>query len=99
MLECGVHLPHPQHWYMAGRDQCKSVWPQAVHRNALLDYSGDILPSQFLQSSHYAMSSELKAEIIFGLSATLIGVLAIYISIRQYRVSTRRRRESQFWKS
>ena len=65
----------------------------------LLNYSGDISPSQSLHSSHYVMSSELKVEIVFGLLATLIGVLAIYISIRQYHVSTRPRRECQSWKS
>jgi hypothetical protein len=81
-------------------DQCNSIWPQAGHLGYLTElFPATSLPSQSLQSSHYVMSPELKAEIVFGLLATLIGVLAIYISIRQYYVSTRPRRESQFWKS
>jgi hypothetical protein len=80
-------------------DQCNSAWPQAVHLDTLLNYSGDISPltiSATLSLRHVFQTQ--GGDCLWALGY-LIGVPAIHISMRQYRVSTRPRRESQFWRS
>jgi hypothetical protein len=42
----------------------------------------------------FPMSPELKAQIVFGLSASVIGIIATIISIRQYCVLTQKTTES-----